>query len=97
MRHRAVADTFDDVPNHAAPDRGTDSLMNPAHAEIHRFRQFLDSCHDGRSRSRSPQRLPTPCRGLLRVAEKSNDPRWRWLFSITVHFENNFNIQMVNE
>ncbi len=36
------------------------------------------------------------CRGLLRVAEKSNDPQWRWLFSITVHFENDFNIQMVN-
>lgn len=33
-------------------------------------------------------------RGLLRVAEKSNDPRW--LFSITVNFEDDFIIQMVN-
>jgi len=32
VRSQAVADTFDDVPNHTAPGLGTDAPMNIAHA-----------------------------------------------------------------
>jgi hypothetical protein len=31
-QHRAVADTFDDVPDYTAPGLGTDTPMNIAHA-----------------------------------------------------------------
>ncbi len=42
VRHRVVADTYDDVADHIVPDVGTDAPMNHAHAQIRRVRKLLD-------------------------------------------------------